>query len=560
MSNFLSLRTNTSAQWRAAIVMMAISATFSFGQQPNTVNAALSINGTGRIDPLTATVVSTNSQVVPPPTGAAPTLYHTASPRSALRFAIQGPIGRAIILALGTINPSPIAVGTDLFHLVPSTAEVLVDGTNPSNLLNFSAAIGAGGEWALELPTGLPAPFPILNFQGIVVDPTAPPFGLRFTAAESLEIKNDLSTLAKNVVDAFTMAPRDPLYLLSLFSATGFTLDGVDATGALIEALQSNSTNGGEEIPKARRLIGIGPNTTAAPALPAGGPSPGQSIPIYLDIQNEYAPAFGAPVRAERERNYDFTMIEELGTWRFRGNQRDAYVAATLRFEPGVSTPQGLDVTLEFVVESSSALHGGLASVAVTGPQLNSVNFNGQATSAAVGTYVMSPGPFDDPGEAFAAVVLGAAGTSRMPLVENLLGPRDSYSFLINWQDGTTSGPYIVYLRAAVDVDAAPASALAAIPGTPTGSLIAGGTAGAVLNVAFSVGSLAGLPTFGATDITIAQGPLLFEFDKLFPATAAPIPLQLALPGLFGATTTVVVLETSDVFGADYRRFLTQTF
>ena len=96
------------------------------------------------------------------------------------------------------------------------------------------------------------------------------------------------------------------------------------------------------------------------------------------------------------------------------------------------------------LVEDAFGDRGGIASVSVYGPQLANVNGNGQATSVAAGTQaLMSFGSGGGPSQWSLSVALAvsAAGTSRLPLVENLTGPRDVYYVRILWNDGTVSGP-----------------------------------------------------------------------------------------------------------------------
>ena len=146
-----------------------------------------------------------------------------------------------------------------------------------------------------------------------------------------------------------------------------------------------------------------------------------------------------------------------------------------------------------FIEESNLKL---IAGVTVTGDQLANLNGNSEATSAASGTQSMNlrdgggSGPSCWEFEVFLAV--NSAGSSRLPLVEDTGGPRDTYSFTITWNDGSTSGPYVMALRSVIDVNANAAGVLAAIPAQTgvTGTLMNGGTPNATVDLTFPVGNL----------------------------------------------------------------------
>ena len=549
----------------AALGALAFAPIAAAQVQQNTLAAALSIGGTGRVLAGGAIAVTTSS-VTPTPAGSAPLYHHQAAARGGVRFEIQGSPGRPIILATGLISPFAAAVGTDFLHLQAAGAQVLVDGTNPSGIINFGAVIGASGSWSLDLPSGLPYPFPVTHFQGVVIDPTTPPFGIRLTAATSLEIHPEPETLFRNVLDAYTQAPVNPGYLGSLLSST-FKIGGADSTQFLLDALFTAAGLDGE-VPTATRLAAIGPNTVNGSAVPTGAPTAGQSATLFIDIFDDYVGAFGAPARGERGRIYDLRVVEELGAWKLDGDQRDFEAQVSLVMQPGNTNPGGVDVSMNVWVESPPGSSRSLVSASIAGPQLLGLPQNQfpTATTAAFGVYTMNQGVHGGGDELFMSVALGVAGagSSRLPLVETATAPRDYYDLTVTWSDGQTSGPYRYYLRSAVDVDLSPAAALAAIPAPtlPTGTVTASGLPGATLSLSFDPGALVGAAEYGASSVFVSQaGPPGFEFDALRLNVAPPATtLVLPIPGFASGVQSYLDFSARDVFDNEFRRSVTATY
>ena len=118
------------------VVLIVVLSSVAWGQQPNGVLAALSINGTGQVDAM-GVVTPTDSQVVPPPVGSAPTYHHRASQGTAIGLSVQGTPGLPILLIAGSPAAMPVPVGSDFLELDQATAQLLVDGLSPSNFLDF---------------------------------------------------------------------------------------------------------------------------------------------------------------------------------------------------------------------------------------------------------------------------------------------------------------------------------------------------------------------------------------------------------------------------------------
>jgi hypothetical protein len=241
--------------------------------QANAANAALSVNGTGRVDQ-GGTALFMNSRVFPTPPGSAPLYHHATTPSTSLEFRIQGPVGAPIALAVGALNPTPTPIAGYWFELTFQSYQLLVNAADPSNLVNLGAFIGAGGAWTFVLPQGVPPAFGTAHLQGLLIDPAAPPpLFVRFTGTVTLGVQNDIPALARNVADAYTQADDNPLYLLSLCSA-GFKWGGATA-GAFLGQAAAEVASGAPNATTTIVYNGIGPNTTIGSTPPTGPPTMG---------------------------------------------------------------------------------------------------------------------------------------------------------------------------------------------------------------------------------------------------------------------------------------------
>jgi hypothetical protein len=533
--------------FRLAPTLLAttIAAYVAPAQQPNVLAAALSVNGTGEVDPATGLVRPTSSQIAPPPPGGAPLYRHRTQAGAALELRVQAAPGAPVILVAGTPQP-PQNVGAGFLEIAIPSMVVLVDGATPfANLLNATAFVAPTGAWTLTLGSGLPPGAPDVHLQAAVLDPTAP-FGVRLTGSITTETRNDVDTLARNVLDAFNSAPTRPLYGASL-EGPNFSLNGMSR--------QALFSQGGQEFTS---LLSTFPNATNAPPLPTVGPTPGQTTLFGFEIETELSPPCPGLVATERNREYDLIAAEWGGVWKFAGNGRDAEISATL-----MHMAPGPDVFVRFEVFDETSARGGVASVTVSGPQLAGVNLGTMtATSSAAGSFTLAA---SSPDEWFASIRLAAFGTSRLPLIEDAIGPRDVYSISILWNDASTSGPYLVPLRAAVDVDLSPASAAATAPGagSPFGVLTGAGGLGANLSLTFAAGGPPNPSDWTSFSVFLNQQPTgpSIGFDRLLVPTApATQTLSLCVPGLLSGVSTSLWFERQDVYGSRYARGAVATF
>lgn len=530
----------------ASALFLSLGGAVAPAQQPNVPTAALSVNGTGRIDPSTGLVAPSNSQVIPPTPGGAPLYRHRTLPGTALEIRVQGTPGQPVILVLG--NPqAPAASPLGFLEIALPNMAVVVDGLSPFvNFLNAGAFIGPNGAWTLIAGGGLPVGMPDFHLQGAVGDPTFPPYFIRLTGSVTVETRNDVETLDKNFVDAYGLFSENPLYGLSLCSSN-FNWNGRSPVPFFSE------NGGGEHLTLTASL----PNTLAAgAALPVGGPTAGQSVAHAVEVQfPSPAPCPGLAVM-DLDRTYDLTAKEQGGVWKMAGTGRDAEVFATVRYAATPAAPTA--AFLDFEVCDDCA-RGGVGSVTLSGPQLSGLNVGTMvATSSATGTVTL-------PGSGgccwFASVQVGAAGSSRFPLVDDATGPRDAYTMTIAWNDATTSGPYTLVARGAIDGFAAPGAVVAATPGAPTGVLTNAGTPSASLALTFAVGAMPSPSIWSSVDVQLFQGGSEYEFEALLlPASPAAQTVTLCVPGLAAGVPTFVVIGRDDLFRAKYQRHVSLIF
>ena len=547
----------------AALLALAVKAP---SQQLNGPFAALSVNGTARFDPATGTTRTSSSQIVPPPPGGGPVYHHRTSPRVGLELRIQGNPGRPVAL-MGSYAPlaSPaIPLGGDLFELDPNMTAVLIDGTNAGNFYNFGATISALGYWNIILPQGIPHPFLPIHLQGIVFDPTAPPFGIRMTGTVTVEVDPGIETLARNFADGLDQVGENPNYLFTTLSV-GFLDTGLNAGTFVANALAEKNGLLEGEPPLRTRFVGLEPNATNAPALPTGLPAAGQTELTALRLAKDYGDYCGLTQRSLTQTHYDLRVKEQLGYWKIDGNRRDLNVEVVLIYaNPAAAAATAPDASIRFRAEDLTGIHGGIATASVSGPQLAAVNGSDQATSTAFGTVaLMQNGNGNGGGAHRRTVHFGAAGTSRLPWVELPTGPRDVYSVTVNWVDGTVSGPYSIPIRAAIDVAAQPAAGLAAIParGLPfTATLSQAGTPAATTTITFNVGSFPVPSLVTAAEVGFEQNDLEFPFDFLNPTGSPTVTLSFCTPDLATGQATDIGFSRADVFGTEYASAVTLTF
>ena len=542
----------------AILLLAALFAREALGQQPNQPLSTLSINGTGRIDAL-GIPVPDNSWLSPTPPGSAPTFHHRTAPGVSLGFEVKGPPLKPIILLAGQPG-APTPVGSDLFELDIATTQVLLNGLSPANLFDQGAFTGFDGRWRFFSPIGLPPGIPPITLQAIVYDPSHPPFSLRFTASVTLAVDPSIDVLTRNFADSLTQVVENPLYLHSTMATTSL-LDGLDRSA--FTTVQSGAQLGlFDDFPVDRYVLEqIGPDQPLDPALPTGGPTAAQVRTIYLQARGQGTTnpcSAGAPL-GDRFRFHDLQVKEEGGVWKIDGNQRDAAIDAELLFQPGGTNLAGIDCELRFELEDQAHQHGGILGATVSGPQLLGINFNSESTSAAFGSQPFQPSyPGSSDWEFRVRLAVSAAGSSRFPLVEDATGPRDSYLVTISWNDGTTSGPYTLDLRAALDVNANPLGVLAAVPATNgvLAALSSGGLANASIAASFDFGNLPA-PHFGSLGVQFLQsGPMDLESDtEIFPpfSPGATFGGSFCAPGFMSGSCFVIV-EVADEYGTHYAR------
>lgn len=552
-------------------------------QQQNTLLGGLAVNGVGRLNATTGALLPAASMVTPPPVGGAPLYYLAASARSSLEIRIKGPaFGLPIVLAAGPMAAMPANLGGFLLELAFPGLTFLVEGTNPAGgLLNASATLGAGNEWALIIPGGLPQGAPPVHLQAAIADPTQP-LMFRLTGTVTIETRNNVDTLVRNLADAYVQSARNPGYLFSLMTPD-FLWSGASSTQFVGMAIQEQSSF--EAITNIDEVT-VGPNDThpATAAVPAGAPGAGQTSTFHFGLRQSSVSCGTPAARALRERMYNLKATEQNGVWKLRGDQAAAEVSVRLNITPGTSNATGLDVMLEFGVWDDIGAHGGISSVSVFGPQLANLNANSQALNSASGTQTLSNsgGGSWDSWYLNVPLAVTAAGTSRMPWVENAAGPRDVYCFQIIWNDGTVSGSltppvpplyssaYAIPLRAAFDVALAAGqlAALQAIPNvtTPAPVLSNPGLPGATLAMTVLGGTIATQSLRGAISIELDQnqgGGGWYEFGELMldvSGAAAFQGLSLCTPGLMSGVSTPSMIVREDVFESRYVRNLNLTF
>ncbi len=556
--------------WGRIVATATVVAVVAPGQaMSNAASAALAINGTGRFDVSVGSVLPTNSQTSPIAALLAPIFRHRSAPGASLQFAVQGNPNRPIILAYGGVAAVPIQLGASgKVELDLATAQVIVDGVNPTGFLSLSANTGPFGEWSVTVPGGVPASFAGTQFQAAVFDPTLPG-GFRMTGTIGLTAVNTVDVLNRNVVDAYFQSIRHPSYMASITSSD-FRHDGENLAQFGARNALRMMGDPVEGYPTSIEHHGIGPNTTTGPSVPTTAPTSGQSVAMFAEWTEKRASALGAtPCGAAntwttRSRTYDLNVKEQNGVWRFAGNQRDVEIHVGLEVANAlVPTPQngGLDVSLVVSVEDRLANRGGIAGVTCTGRQLQGVAYSGAsswgtATSTVSGTQPLAPiGVAGLHGSAWELRVLfaNALGTSNLPLNENATGPRDVYVITVNWNDGSTSGPYAVPLRAAVDVSASPPLGAAALPyvnGVGSSQL---GTWSAATTVNFQPGTFtSGAPLGGLTflldHVGLGSG---FAFVGVVPPTGTPLSKTFCTPNFVSGPLQVRIVRT-DIFGTSF--------
>ncbi|HGY91021.1 MAG TPA: hypothetical protein ENK43_07600 [Planctomycetes bacterium] len=523
-------------------------------QQANSPLAELSINGTGVVDAMGQPVL-TESELVPSPTGSAPR-HHRAAARSLLRFQVRGTPQRPLVLLSSPgLAPTPLPVGSDVFDLDLATTSVVLDGITPSSLLDFGTATDFLGVWNIDLNAGLPAGFPTTHFQAVLSDPTAPPFGLRFTGAVTLDVRDDIETLLRNFMDGATQILDNPNYMPSVVSPT-FLHKGAPANALFAELAQDRLPIPGGFTHV--RFDGFGPDTTTAPPLPTGAPAVGQTEVLHLDytaFTTSICPSL--PEGTEQVRLHRIQIAEEAGVWKILGNQDPLELTVKLSFYPDAGLPAGFRTILEVKAKDLIGQHGGVLGVVVTGPQLLAVNAMGQSLLSATGTktLTLTEGAAPGPTKWLFTAALGEAGFSRQPQVEDATGPRDVYDITVTFVDGTMVGPFSFPLRAAVDADANPADVLAALPGFSgtTGVLTNPGLAGAMLNFTFDAGLVPNPALDGSLEVEFFQGALEVDYDNLpYDRTLSNQTLNLCAPFLQSGVPTQTKLHRVDLFGNNY--------
>lgn len=535
------------------LAAFCVATNVAFSQaQTNSPQGSLSINGTGHLE--SSVLLATNSQSASTPSSTAPAYTHRTAPLTSLELRVEGNPNRPFVLAIGTVAAAPLAIGAQRVELNLATIQTFIDGSAPG-IYNSFANTGNSGSWSMVLPGGVPTNFPAYALQGAVFDPTVVS-GIKITGTVALQTLNTIDTLNRNLLDAYFQSPRHPGYIASLLSST-FLVDGSNSSQFLGEVLSNLAIAPNQPYLVGVDYLGFGPSSPNAPPLPSGPPSAGQSAAQFLEFRERYySPnvVLPSPLMARRSRSYWFHLKEQNGVWRLHGNQMPVEFFVQLKVSPA-SVPtaqnQGLDVRLNIHVEADGPAHGGIASVVCTGPHLGNVNVNNQSTSPASGSRQMtsSNGVFS------INVELAATGTSTLPLVEIASGARDVYTINVTWSDSTTSGPFTVPLRCAIDIAASPALALAAIPGVmapaTTAALSQGGLYSATCAVNFTDGTFPVNVPLGELQLSVWGASSSTKIEGLVPSPGSAQSFTIRTPFL-GPGSATIQLSRRDVHSTDF--------
>ncbi|MCA9319922.1 MAG: hypothetical protein KDB53_04265, partial [Planctomycetes bacterium] len=498
------------------------------------------------------------------PFGSAPFFHHRAMAGGALTFQVASAPATPFLLVAGAPGPAMSLGAGGQFELSLTGLQIIANGLAPSGVLDLGAIVGAFGTWQLALPGGLPPAFGTRTLQGIVSDPTLPPLNLRATASLTLEITNDLDSLARNVLDGLDRAFVQPDLLAGTCSTT-FRFGGWDRAGFVsFEAARRGGFIPDDVAANHTTFGGLFPESPVAPALPIGPPAAGASLRLGVELTEDYGQAACPIGVAQREvaRIHGLSFVEENGVWRFDGDQREVDATIQLQVLDNVFNPGGPTVSLAATVEDPLGQRGGIASLDLTGPQLQSV-VNGVAQTASNGTVTMnfSEGFPNGGSEWTYGVQIGMVGTSsRLPLHVDATGIRDSYDLTVHWNDGSTSGPYALPLRASIDVQANFAAAVAAIPGRSTlsAALSNPSSPSAMVALTHDLGTLPATSDFSSlvTIFTHNASPTVieYEFESLAPTqTTGIITQSYCTPFLAPAPAfTSLILAATDRFGAQF--------
>ncbi len=549
------------AAFVSSVITLCVCTTIASGQaQLNSAQGALSINGTGRVNPVGA-LIATNSQTAGTPSTVAPAYTHRTAPLTSLEFRVQGNTGRPVVLLLGPIAASPTIVGTQRIELDLLQSQLIADGYSPipPNFLSLGANTGSSGAWTFVAASGLPAGTPALNLQAAVFDPTVAS-GVRLTGTVRVQTDPTLDVLFRNTVDAYSTSPTNPLYLMSLLTP-GFMIAGSNGGQFLASSIQENLPSS-DGVPGPADFLGLGPNTASSGSLPSGAPTAGQAVTAYMELREHLTPSCSPlPPLSSRSRLFNLRAIEQGGVWRFDGDQLPVDVEVRLQLGPAATTTaanQGVSAFLNVDIFDERNLHAGISSVTCTGPQLLTVNGTNQSTSASSGTQSLtSYGGYWN-----LNVELAASGTSRLPRIESGALPVDQYTITINWNDASTPLTLTnIPLRGAVDVATNPSQVLAACPGYfapgATVTLSNAGSPFATCAASFTGGSLVNAALDGSLEVQLSQSNGYTTGQESLPLLpGATQSFTLCTPFLSNGPTQFVFIR-KDVFGNDYSTLAT---
>jgi hypothetical protein len=517
----------------AAVLVLNSAALFAQSQS-NHPNASLSINGAGDLTSAGLLAPSNSNRPSPPATGAA--VHFVGAPSAPARVRLRGLPNAGFLLFLGPKAPTPLVYNGQIVEI-----------DLPLSILVLSGSLDAAGSFVVDYLPGFPAGFPTFFLQAGIADPGVAG-GLRTTAMVGYEVRNDLPTLMRNVLDA--LAPDSlssyPAYADALCSSS-VRLDGASRTplGGLGLTAQLAAMTAGDHFDRLE-FLGLLPDATNQPALPTGAPTAGQTSTFAIDFVIHRTSTCGSASAAtsEKQRFYGYRATGVAGNWRFDGNQRHARVAVFLEFEAsGLST---IAVYLGLQVEDRLGLNGGLASVTVVGPQFPSPGVTVPAVFASASGFL---------------VAAGSAPLFAPPAVETPAGPGATYAVTLNWTAAPSSSAVSVPLRSPYSPATGTASILAAIPAiAATTSVTAGGTGGAQLALSIFSASPLGTPlgAFEGTFEVDGDGPATGFFDFLgapvdTTVTAQTITLCIPyLPATSSGISTDLYFQRTDIYDNVY--------
>jgi hypothetical protein len=391
------------------------------------------------------------------------------------------------------------------------------------------------GRLVVPIPGGLPDGFVLPRLQCAMIDPTLPG-GLRLSASLSLEVRDDLETLSRNWLDAFSQLGQRPFYADAVTSST-FRFRGARRTmGTVVPDLSTLLT--GEGIVRLE-YHGLGRDSFSAAQLPTSAPWTGASVTHYVEFTAHRLDSCGVAT-TDRSRVHGLVAVEEGGSWRFDGDQRDAELLVYLDFSSG-STAGGLDFEVSAQVIDRFGRNGGVVSAQLCGPQINCASLSPLSVSGVNAWLAEVP-------------------LASPPATETPGGLPDIYTLTVNWAAAPTS-THTFRLRAPADPRTTLGRSLiaAAVPSptqAPTVSLTFPFTTSAQISASFSFPGPLGSP-LGAAEGTFSasgynRGAGTFFLPALPVDRSTPWPTVTACIPFMSPGPTTFYFVRSDIFGNGY--------